>query len=291
MDIKTEEIEISMSGAVDALYQRYGHLDSAHNFASLFVWREEMQLSIYREEELYAVRSRFRGDDSWFFPVGSGEAIRSFLERLMAVGPFRLVYVTEEDKVFLEKNFPLRFEVNETPEDSEYVYDRVDMTELPGGRFSRKRNYMKKLEREHELAVSEVTSDNLELVQEISEEWFAEDHEACDINDRKAVTSVLEFFDALGTNGIIVSMDGVPSAFVLGYHLDEENVVCCLQKNRRNIHGISYYARKQFAIRQSESVRFLNWEEDLGLQGLRKAKSLMRPCRMINMYSGVYSGE
>lgn len=276
-------IDLADREAVERLYSAWGQGDSARAFPSLYLWRQEMELSLLLEEEAYAVRSGWRG--AWFFPCGSPRGKRACLARLLEAGVRRLCYLTREDAAFLETCFPGRFAVREVPEDSEYLYDRGEMISLPGRRFAKLRNLYRRLEREHELEVRPLTSALLPELREIAGEW-REKRRPDDISDETAAEALMDHWTELRVRGVMLYVDKVPWAAAAGYPLGEKAFDCCFQKARRNIPGMTEYLRAALARSLPPAVERLNYEEDLGVEGLRIMKKRLRPCAMITMYTG-----
>ena len=81
-------------------------------------------------------------------------------------------------------------------------------------------------------------------------------------------------------------MDGSPCAVCGGFKMNSNTVDCVIQKTSQKLQGLTYYLRQEYARSLPPEIQFLNWEEDLGIEGLRRAKQLMQPVNMINMYIG-----
>ena len=123
--MKLETIDWPLEGCVESLRHTYGNETSAHAFPSLYLWKSEMSLSLLCRTEFYAVQFGMRGENSWFFPCGEGEAVRAFLREQLerGDGPCRLYYAQAQQIKQLEECFPPRFSICRAPEDDEYLYD------------------------------------------------------------------------------------------------------------------------------------------------------------------------
>ncbi|MCR5676281.1 MAG: phosphatidylglycerol lysyltransferase domain-containing protein [Lachnospiraceae bacterium] len=286
-DPASEPVSMEQKAEIDRIYGSYGHGDSAHSFPSLLMWKDDMDLTVHLEEDLYAVRCGWKGANSWFFPCGSPEAKRAFIGALLRTEDPSFCYMTEEDRDFLSEEFPEAFAMEETPEDSEYLYDRREMTEMKGGLYAKSRSFIHKLEREHTLHSEAISEANFREAMEISSEWVRHSEEVSRVMDDHASNNLFAHWDACHAGGVIAYVDGEPMAVAGGYPLTEDSFDCCIQKAKINLRGLADYLRAAFANNAPEGVRILNWEEDLGLQGLREMKQLMRPCGMITMYRGI----
>ena len=279
-------ITLEERAAVDRLYGSYGFGDCAHAFPSLFLWQDEMGLSLETDRSCYTVRSRWRGEGAWFFPVGDDAGKIRCLEKLLERGLRRLCYMTEADVRFLESRFPGLFSVREAPEDSEYLYDRREMIGMNGRRFVKIRNLYRRLAREHTVAAEPITESSLPLAAEITEAWRPESSPEDGITDARFMRRMYASWTALGMSGVILRVDGDPWAVAAGYPLSGGTFDCCLMKAKRNMAGVTEHLRASLAGMLPGSVEQVNLEEDMGLDGLRLMKKRFRPCGYIRMFTG-----
>lgn len=286
MDWRKKTVEISDKSVINRLYNDFGHCDSAHAFQSIFIWKDDMRLSFYLGENLYSAHIGDEDDRIWFFPVGDEESKRSFIGRLIEEGKTAFYYLTEDDVSFLTENFPERFEITGAPDDSEYLFDREAMEFLRGSVFAKKRNQVKRFLKEHEVVTKPVVFDDKSVIKNIITAWDRARHPG-GVTDHKATLNMLENMEVLGLEGVLLYLDGAPFAVIAGYAISEDTVDCCLQKAKENMQGLSFYLRQQFAASFPPDIRTFNWEEDLGLPGLRRSKEIMHPVGKIDMYKAV----
>ncbi len=285
-DTKTTTINLDQEEDITRIYHTYGYGDSAHSFRSIYIWAKDMSLSICFCDSLYAVKI---GDDissTWMFPVGSKEKKIEFINSLLAEGNLIFKYMTIEDVYFLQQHFPGKFVMDPAPDDSEYIYDRNTIENLPGGSFASKRNYVKQLLRDHDVETRLFSSELVSDVAQISRAWSSCKGKDTLIFDQFASKVILSEYDKLDINGAVIYLDDAPCAAILGYRLEDNTVDCCVQKTDSYLHGLQYYMRQEFSKMQPPEIEFFNWEEDLGIEGLRTAKQYMHPCSMIHMYTG-----
>ncbi len=284
IDIK--KIDMEMAETISRIYKEYGYGDSAHAFESLYIWAKDMKISIYVSSDLYAAMLDKAGANTWFFPVGSAEQKKAFISDRLKDDKLRFKYMTKEDVSFLEENFPGAFEVEAAPDDSEYVYERDTIENLPGSSLSRKKRYVKKLVKEHTFQVKKLGEDTMPDIRYILDIWRRNKDNKQECNDLGALEVMLGSFSQLKIEGVVVYMDEAPCAVAAGYFLSEDTVDACLQKTAINEHGLQYYVRQIFSSTMPPTVKFYNYEEDLGIEGLKTAKEFMHPCGMVDMFKG-----
>ncbi len=282
-----KNIGFDMKDAISDLYRKYGHGDSAHAFNSLLIWSKDMKISAYVRPGLYSAKLYDAGPNTWFFPVGSNEQKKAFIEDRLQEKGLVLRYMTPEDLDFVKESFPDTFEIEPAVSDSEYICDRNTIENLPGKGLSRKKRYVKQLVKEHTFRIKKLDKDTIPDVNYILDIWRRNKGFDPGCKDRNALEAMFENMDALGIFGIVLYMDEVPCSVMGGYLLSDDTVDCCVQKSVINEYGLQYYVRQCFSATVPELVRYYNFEEDLGIEGLRQAKEFMHPCKMIDMYIGI----
>lgn len=264
---------------VEMLRYRYGHVLSSHAFSSLYLWRNAMGLKLYLAEDCFTVKCTGRGSNTWFFPCGEKNAVYRFLERHQEAD-FSLCYLRKQDVEFLEEVFPGAFLFQPEQDADEYLYDREGHRTLRGKAYANVRTQLHKVMREHRLWAETLTEQNVEQVWEVLQQWSA-------LRQRQQRTDGLENASVdregilcrkeLGITGIIVYMDGEPYAVEAGYPLSGDTYDLYLSKEKAQVPGLAYYAKRIFFLSLDARYRYINMEEDLGLEGLRKMKTILAP--------------
>lgn len=106
--------------------------------------------------------------------------------------------------------------------------------------------------------------------------------------DDFSVIRLLQNWEALECSGILVKIDGKTVAAIAGYELAHDRYDYVFSKTEGQIQGIADYTKHAFAELLNDKYNILNIEEDLGLQGLRTMKQLMRPSGKEKMYKAYY---
>lgn len=283
------EITLEHREAVEQLYRRWGHQDSAHSFQSLFLWQEEMRLSLWLEPELYCVRSAWRGENDWFFPCGEPNAVEEFVRRRMEEtgAPLRFLYVCAEDAAFLEANFPGAFQLCHMPDDDEYLYDKGEQLALQGKKFRHQRGAVNRIGQSSSVTVRMVDADTMNDAWSIlSQSHDLQSSAANTLTSCSADRMLIANWDALGMFGVIVYENGVPAALTAGYFLSEECFDISTSRQVLDQVSLAVYARHRLFGALPAGVDTINAEEDLGMEGLRQLKLGMRPSRIQTMYEG-----
>lgn len=285
-----ETITLEHRESIERIRGRCGHEASSHAFLSLFLWRQELGLQLYLTEGMFAVKCGRRGKNCWFFPCGEQDAIVDFLRGQLAAAkePLRLCYMRREDVQLLDRAFPGRFRICAAPDDDEYLYDRAEQIRVQGKAFLHHRNSLNRLKRKYVIETRAVSAENLDAAADVLKHAREIRGECADgLSTVSTEQMILDHWNELDMNGMIVYADGKPAAIVAGYLLSDRVYDISVCRKAINDPDLAVYARYQLFKELPETVEQINAEEDLGLEGLRKLKQGMRPVELLNMFEGV----
>lgn len=264
---------------IEDIRRRSGHTLSSHAFASLWLWRRQMGLRLYLEEEIFSVKAEGFGRNTWFFPCGNEEKKRAFIRKHQGEKDFALCYLREADVRFLEENFPGIFVIDAAPDASEYIYDRREMDVMAGGRFSNMRKQIKKLLRTYQVRTERIDSHNLADAIKLLHGQPVPAHTPGYhfLRDDGIAEEALMYRENLGLFGVLVYLDGEPKSMAMGFALTPDTVDGCIERHGGDVSGISYLTQREFFLSSPVQYRLMNGEEDMGLPGLRTMKRHMVP--------------
>lgn len=287
------ELDIGIKSRMERIRTIAKDDTNAKTFLSAYIWAKSMDIKVHLEDDMYSIKNNSHGETAWNFPVGSEKAKINFLNELVRIKGLKLMKLTAHDVDFIERHYPNIFEIKENEGDSEYIYDATEHAAMTGKKFSSLRRTMNQFYRRHNVRTVMLNSDNTYIAEEIIRAW-GETHNGKD----KAETSGLEVdrfiinhFDELGAIGIIVYVDGTPSAVSVGYRISENVCNIAGTKYLPSISNMGYVAIEEFMKAFSNEYRYFNDEEDMGIQGLREYKRCLKPCRMNILYDAYLKGE
>jgi hypothetical protein len=184
------------------------------------------------------------------------------------------------------------FQVTEQAGYHDYIYHVSDLAELKGNRYAKKRNLIKQFQRAHapeRLVFEPITTLSTPQCIAFLEEWC--EQEGCfqqgDPNlecEMEAATNMLGVVEQVGSQGLLLRIDGVISALAVASPLKEDMVVLQFQKACKTIKGLYQYFDRECAIRLCKGSTWVNKESDMGKEGLAHAKRSYHPARMIYSY-------
>ena len=267
------------------LYQQYlldGKLRGCeYSFANLFFWGRQQGAVIYDHLVLF---SQYNRRSVYPFPVGTGDK-RAVLEAVMEDArqrgiPCRFTGLDQADMEQVEALFPGKFRFHCDRDFYDYVYDIQDLADLKGKKYQKKRNHYNRFrERFPYYQVQPLDASNLNAAKQMIDAWYEirmqEDPQGDYHMERVALNKALTHFQALEMEGVVLLDGETVLAVTLGSRLSPDTFDIHFEKARPEAEGAYAAVNCEFARYLREKfpeLRYLNREDDMGLEGLRKAK-------------------
>lgn len=289
MDIQTHPIELPQKALIEKIRASCGNKLSANTFNSLYLWQNQMRLSVYTEEDFFAVKCGERGDNAWFFPCGSEEKTESFIAEGMKEKNFSLCYISEKDAEWLSEKFPLKWKLCREEESDEYICNIAELIGLSGGKYKGVRHKISRIERENTIKALPVSDETIDDALEVVSEWEKLPHNVGNnqIVDAGVSDTALYERKQLGIEGTVVYIDDKPVSVFAGFPIDENTVDALVGKSRHDApRGFVYYAIREYVKQLADKYTYCNLEEDLGIPGIRMIKEELRPERKNLIWTG-----
>lgn len=167
---------------------------------------------------------------------------------------------------------------------SDYLYSASDLINLAGRKFHSKRNHLNKFLRQYNWEYQAMTPEVARECLSIESAWFdVRDPEPC--TEDEAMAIVLQNFQYLGVVGGVIKVDGAIQALTVGERLNQNTAVIHIEKANTEYDGAYAAINHEFAVREWAEMEFINREEDMGIEGLRKAKQSYYPVRMVEKFT------
>ena len=269
-----------------ALLLESGERGCEFSFANLCLWGRQR---IAFMEDHAVLFSQFDRKTVYPFPVGSGDK-RAVLDAIMADSKergvsCRITGLNEENIKLMQQLYPDRFYYHCDRGSYDYVYDIHDLADLKGRKYQKKRNFYNRFRANFpQYEVQPLTEELLPGVQAMVDHWYEvrmqADPKADFLMERTALNKALQRYESLGLETLVLLDGGEVIAMTMGSFLAADTVDVHFEKAREDVDGAYPTINCEFAryLRNKyPQLRYLNREEDMGIEGLRKAKESYYP--------------
>lgn len=275
------------------LYRAIGH-GSEYSFANLFMWGDQ-KVAFFEGAPVFF--SRFGIWQSYLLPQDTNlrAAINALREDAHERNiPFRIFGLTAREVEQMSFLFPEEFRFRPQRNSFDYVYDIDRLAELKGKKLQAKRNHCNRFEANFpDYEILPLTEDRLPLCRELTEKWYISHEESSPeidyAGEKAAISKAFDNFSALHMEGIVLQTREGVVAFSMGNRIREDTFDVNFEKAIGEIQGAYPMVNREFARRIREKhpeIRFLDREDDMGLEGLRKAKESYYPDILLEKYVG-----
>ena len=264
-----------------------------YSFVNLYLWGR--QKAVFHNENL-AFFSQFNRKSVYLFPVGSDD-LKPTLDAIMEDAkergiPCRFTGLVAQDCELLESLYPGRFRFHTDRDTFDYIYNIEDLATLAGRKFQKKRNHLNKFRQNHpEAQFLPLNADTLPLATELLDTWYthrtANDPTADFHMEQAALSRALKNPEVLGLEGLVLIEDNKALAMTLGSKLNETTFDVHFEKALEDVDGGYAAINNAFANylhAKYPQLQWLNREDDLGIEGLRKAKLSYCPDHLVEKH-------
>lgn len=293
--LNISEISIHDKQRFDRYFKMADLQISELNFTNFFMWRDYYKIRFSIVNDFLCIISAIEDNGPFcFFPVGDYSRIDSLRctiymlrEYFSDMGwSFRFKRVSQEQIALLNK-LGMCFTSSEDRDNFDYVYSVKSLSTLAGKKLDGKRNHINKFKKMYTYEYEEISASNIKACKAILEKWCVQRNYTEDsslIAERKANYELLDNYERLEVQGALIKVDGEPEAFTVGEQLTGNMVVVHIEKANSDIHGLYPLINQQFLANRWTHLEYVNREQDLGLEGLRKAKLSYVPAAFVEKF-------
>jgi hypothetical protein len=279
---------------VQSVLWAYQPETSELTFTNLYIWQSLYRWQWSVDGEYLLLLGEKEGQEPFFLPpIGPGPRLEVTRRALAWMQKKRRVprprIERADTRLAAELDGNPDFEISPAREHFDYIYRTSDLSELKGGKFHAKRNHISRFlqgfGRTYELVP--IGPENLALCLDFQDKWCELKRCAEDMNlldEWDAVRTALADYAALGVEGAAIVSGGKVEAFTFGELLNKETAVVHIEKANPEIPGLYAVINQQFCQKYWTAVPFINREQDLGEEGLRKAKLSYHPVQLVEKF-------
>lgn len=295
-----KDIDINSKLELEPYFKLSNNKASEYCFSTVYMWRHLYNTKYYIENYFAIILLEY--EEGVFSIVPLCEE-----DKLSYTVNFALTYIKnkykkielkgidEEVTKIIKENYKDKFEYTKDRDLFDYIYDAESLRTLIGRKNKKKRNHINSFLNcyENRYKYKLLNQEDFKECFELVNRW-EESKEKSQINMdnefNEEVCSIKEIFenydklnDKVKVAGIYI--DNKLEAFTIGEKINEDTALIHIEKANSNIRGLYQYINQQFLLNEFPNIKYVNREEDLGLEGLREAKVSYHQCEFVEKYN------
>lgn len=281
---------------VDECLKYVNSFNCEYTFGNLLVWSTSYLTTICKYKDFLLCRWGRNNNYMYSVPIGKGDfkdAVEQIINDAKSFHITPVIYgVTENYKKLIDKYFPNRFSYEYDEGYNDYIYSVEKMAELRGKKYHGKRNHITNFKKNNpDWSFEILNQDNINECIALHSQWIKNHEDDEDYSyEFEAVLTAFENYEKLGFVGGLIRVDGKVIAYTMGERHSDRLFVTHFEKAPAEIQGAYPIINQEFTRNCLMNYEYVNREEDLGLEGLRKAKQSYNPELFLEKCVATYNG-
>lgn len=294
-----KEINIDSKKELDPYFEMVDYEACEYCFSTLYMWQHVYKTGYYIGDDFAVIVGEYEGDSFSILPLATRDKLPKVIDFVIdyfekSNKKIYLRGITSEVVELLKEKYPNKFEYIEERDLFDYIYDAESLRTLAGRKNQKKRNHINYFIKEYEerFEYKLLDRENFNECLDLMKEWTSNKEENDEFDEGMddellGIKKIFDDFESLKDKVKIagIYVDEKLEAFTIGELLNNNMALVHIEKANPNIRGLYPYINQQFIVNEFQGVDFVNREEDLGIEGLRKAKLSYHPCKFVEKYT------
>lgn len=273
-----------------------GEFSCEMNFISIYIWKAIYENKFYMDDKTLFFKSRDE-DGGYVFSLPYGDmeyGMKLIFEYCKSEGIKPNIWTSQGKRLdtFLKKYNT--YEIIPERDNFDYIYKREDLAFLKGKKYHSKRNHISAFSKKYNWTYEVLDDNNKDEFLAFSEKWYFDKADAFDEGlaaEQKALAKILNSNVGIKYKGALIRIDGKIVAVTMGSPINSKVFNIHFEKSDADYLTAYALINREFALRELQEYEYINREDDLGIEGLRKAKLSYKPEILLEKYSLNYKGE
>ncbi len=292
------EIELSDKPWIDELLAKSDFMGCEYSFANNVAWRRLNNSIISRYKDFYLISTEDNDNIYLTYPAGEGnilELLNLFNGYCRGKGKtFVLSSVSLSNLYYLKEHIGDKIEtVKSNPDYFDYIYYAEELINLKGKKYHSKRNHIsnfKKQPWEYKPLTCDLFDDCIEFITETYNNKDNFDSYSA-VVEQFAVNTFFNNFEYMNLVGGVLYQNERIVGVTIGEKINSNTLVVHVEKASGSINGAYPTICNEFAKANAANLKYINREEDLGIEGLRKSKRSYNPCFLLEKNTVIFKKD
>lgn len=258
-------------------------------FTNLYLWHYARHISYIILNDCLVIKTQYPDDEPFiFYPIhkdnnleAKKQTILQIMQSCKAKGlRFSIHSLSQVDKEELQRLIPNTFDFIYREDRSDYIYSIPELIALKGKKYHKKKTHLNRFLERYAFSYEALNTQNANELISTYQTWFGKISDVASDglrNEYVGIIETLKEFNRLDFQGGILRIDGQIIAFSFGEPLNKDTIVIHIEKANTDFQGAYQAINREFLANAWSDYKLVNREEDLGIEGLRKAKQSYQP--------------
>ena len=283
-----KKIEIADKEICKKFLKNENELSCENSFVNMLIWQSTYNYMYAVKDGNLFIKSNEGNKEVFRLPIGN-DVCSGIEEILKFTGGHLPDFWTPDGESFrfIPDSFKKLYDIQEERDSFDYVYLQKDLSELKGKKYHSKRNHISAFSKQFDWHYEKITDRNVDKIKECSEKWYKEADDKFDnymLAEKKGIDIMLKNLDELEITGGAIFVGDSAVAFTLGSNLNSYVFNTFVEKALSEYSGAYTVINREFAANELGDFEYINREDDMGLEGLRKAKLSYKPVAFVKKY-------
>jgi hypothetical protein len=286
MNLQFEPIDLDRQEDYLARLARCPQAASDYSFLNIWAWADEYGLSWAWDGPLVWIRQT-RPQEVLWAPVGPWDDV-DWRACFSDAGAETFIRVPEKLAEIWKAALGARVGTESERGHWDYVYAASDLIELPGNRYHKKKNLFNQFTKSTEFEYTDFSRKTIEQAMAMQADWCTwRDCESSEVltAENRSILRVLDHWGRFAhILGGALFVENIIVAYTLAEPLTADTLVVHFEKGCPDYKGVYQAINQMFLARAAGGYRFVNREQDLDNEGLRKAKLSYHPVAFVKKF-------
>ena len=270
-------------------YERFPQVHSDNTFTNMVCWNHYAHYRYARVEDNIVLSTTLDGRTRYRPPIGprNPDLLVDLIElATKSSDDLPLLILDPETREWISGLYP-NLKLDPERKYFDYVYRAADLAELPGKKYLTIRHHLNQFQRTCSPVVEPITKDNIAEVKDFLDQWC--DWKDCDsdpvlANEKGAILFAISHYDELKLSGLIIWVEEKVGAMAIFEGLNKDTALVHFEKGLPECKGIYRAINAETAKILVNYYVYINRESDMGVAGIREAKTRYHPEHMVEVH-------
>ncbi len=284
-------IEISDKPIFDKFVKGAKNPRSLYNFTTCYIWAGNGKVKIAVEDDVLYILWNLKEKSFMLYPIVLGSDVKTAIDRgishLESLGAKpRFICLSPNDVLELKAIYADEFHYDYDRDNSDYLYETQRLINLSGKKLHSKKNHYNAFCKNYNFTYRRIEKDDIDACKELFDLWYKDkDEDTKLLKESKIATyKLLDNLEKLGVTGGLIEVDGKIIACSVGERITDDTALIHVEFANTQYRGAYAAMNREFAKNEWADCKFINREEDMGDEGLRKAKESYQPVALLDEY-------